>query len=101
MSMGAFLMLPKKPVEMAVQRKKIVDKLKSQKIRVEIDERNEKLGYKIREARLDKVPYMIILGEKEQEHKTVSVRQRDAQADHQDMGEMPLEMFMELVQGER
>lgn len=81
--------------------REIVDKLKSQKIRVEIDERNEKLGYKIREARLDKVPYMIILGEKEQEHKTVSVRQRDAQADHQDMGEMPLEMFMELVQGER
>ncbi len=46
-------------------------------IRVEVDERNEKLGYKIRGAQLEKVPYMLILGNREVEGKTVSVRARD------------------------
>ncbi|MNY74549.1 Threonine--tRNA ligase 1 [compost metagenome] len=45
-------------------------------IRVELDARSEKLGYKIREAQLDKVPYMFILGEKEQISGSVSVRKR-------------------------
>ena len=74
--------------------KEIGAKLKEQNIRVELDERDEKLGYKIRQARLEKVPYMLVIGEKEQENKTVSVRQRDAQADKQDMGEMTLEEFL-------
>ncbi|MFF2482306.1 threonine--tRNA ligase [Paenibacillus sp. NPDC058071] len=47
-------------------------------IRVEIDARNEKLGYKIREAQLEKAPYMFILGEKERSTNTVSVREREA-----------------------
>ncbi|MBD5453160.1 MAG: threonine--tRNA ligase [Lachnospiraceae bacterium] len=74
--------------------KEIGAKLKEHNIRVELDERDEKLGYKIRQARLEKVPYMLVIGEKEQENKTVSARQRDAQADKQDMGEMTLEEFL-------
>ena len=74
--------------------KEIGAKLKEQNIRVELDERDEKLGYKIRQARLEKVPYMLVIGEKEQKNKTVSARQRDAQADKQDMGEMTLEEFL-------
>lgn len=69
-------------------------KLEEQNIRVELDERDEKLGYKIRQARLEKVPYMLIIGEKEQGNKTVSVRCRDAQPEKQDMGEMTLKEFI-------
>ncbi|MBQ7774399.1 MAG: threonine--tRNA ligase [Lachnospiraceae bacterium] len=75
----------------------VMELLKNQGIRVEMDIRNEKLGYKIREARMDKVPYMVILGEKEQANGTISVRQRDAEADKQDMGEMLLEEFMNIM----
>ena len=57
--------------------KQIVDKLESQKIRAHLDDRNEKIGYKIREAQVKKVPYMLIVGEKEVESGTVSVRSRD------------------------
>ncbi len=64
---------------------------------METDERDEKLGYKIREARLDKVPYMIIVGEKEEAAKTISVRQRDAEKDKQDMGEILLEDFVYVL----
>jgi threonyl-tRNA synthetase len=45
-------------------------------IRVEVDDRNEKIGYKIREAQTDKTPYMLIIGDKEIEGGTVSVRSR-------------------------
>lgn len=76
----------------------IANKLKSHHIRLEIDKRDEKLGYKIREARLDKVPYMIILGEKELANDSVSVRQRDAADDKLDMGEMPVEELIALLQ---
>ena len=71
--------------------------LREEKIRAEIDDRNEKLGYKIREARMEKVPYMIIVGEKEEKHHSISVRQRDAQTDQQEMGEMQLDRFAELI----
>lgn len=55
---------------------KIHNALKNRGIRVETDYRNEKLGYKIREAQLEKVPYMLILGDKEIEENAVSVRSR-------------------------
>lgn len=54
----------------------ILAKLKEHQIRVEFDKRNEKLNFKIREAQLMKVPYMIIVGDKEAEQRTVSVRLR-------------------------
>ena len=51
-----------------------------------VDTRDEKLGYKIREARLDKVPYMAVIGEKEQAAGTVSVRRRDGEGCAKDGG---------------
>lgn len=77
--------------------KKVVSQLEEKDIRVELDSRNEKLGYKIREARMEKVPYMMIIGENEQNKALVSVRKRDGEADKQDLGEMRLEDFVELV----
>ncbi|WP_152394745.1 threonine--tRNA ligase [Paenibacillus guangzhouensis] len=56
--------------------KKVAEKLQEQGIRVESDLRNEKLGYKIREAQLEKVPYMFVVGENEKNDGGVSVRQR-------------------------
>ena len=69
----------------------VVEKLKAAGIRCEADNRDEKIGYKIREAQLEKVPYMLILGEKESEDGTiVSVRSRDKG----DLGSIPTEKFI-------
>ncbi len=54
----------------------VLAELKAQGIRAEIDNRNEKIGYRIREAQLSKVPYMVIVGANEQEQKNISVRSR-------------------------
>lgn len=78
----------------------VVAELKAQNIRVEVDARDEKLGYKIREAQLDKVPYMLIVGEKEQQNKTVSVRCRDANSAQQDQGELLLREIVKRIQEE-
>lgn len=71
--------------------------LKEEKIRTELDDRDEKLGYKIREARIDKVPYMLIIGDKEQRNRTVSVRKRDVEPDRQDMGEIQLDKVVDMI----
>ncbi len=56
----------------------VYEKLRNEKIRVELDDRNEKIGYMIREAQVvDRVPYMVIIGQQEAENGTVSVRNRD------------------------
>jgi threonyl-tRNA synthetase len=65
-------------------------------IRVEIDSRNEKLGYKIREAQLEKVPYMLVLGENEQSSGTVAVRKRG----EGDLGSLGLDQFIAQVTSE-
>ncbi|RUT29005.1 threonine--tRNA ligase [Paenibacillus zeisoli] len=65
-------------------------------IRAEVDIRNEKLGYKIREAGMKKVPYTLVLGEKEQNSGTVSVRQRAACA----IGESSLDSFIQQMKDE-
>jgi threonyl-tRNA synthetase len=57
----------------------VVNKLQSYDIRVELDDRNESIGKKIREAQLAKTPYMLVLGEQEVESKTVAVRKRGGQ----------------------
>lgn len=75
----------------------IAVQLKEGGYRVEVDRRDEKLGYKIREAQLDKVPYMLILGEKELSHGSVSVRQRDGEPGKQDLGEMSPEAFLKML----
>lgn len=74
----------------------VVEKLRAKNLRVEMDDRDEKLGYKIREARLDKVPYMIVVGEKEQQNTTVSVRMRDGKDGNEDLGEMTLLEFCDI-----
>lgn len=56
---------------------KVIDKLRKYGIRCEIDNRSEKIGYKIREARNERVPYMIIVGEKEKNNGNISLRSRD------------------------
>ena len=77
--------------------RKVAACLEENNIRVEMDNRSEKLGYKIREARMDKVPYMVIVGENEQNKNVVSVRQRDAEAAKQELGEMSLEQLVNVV----
>ena len=57
---------------------KVMNDLKEAGIRTEIDDRAEKIGYKIREAQMQKIPYMLVVGEKEQEADLVSVRSRFA-----------------------
>lgn len=79
--------------------RKVEKALEENDIRVEVDVRSEKLGYKIREARMDRVPYMIITGENEKNNASVSVRQRDAERDQQDLGEMSLEQAVDLIKG--
>ena len=71
-------------------------KLKSKKIRVELDDSNEKIGYKIRKAQLEKVPYMLVLGAKEQENNAVAVRSRKLG----DIGQMTIEEFLEKIKKE-
>ena len=68
--------------------------LRKYDIKVEIDARSEKIGYKIREARLEKLPYMLIVGEKEAEEGNVSVRMR---GDDGDLGSMELSAFIEKI----
>jgi len=62
-------------------------------IRVEADLRNEKIGYKIREAQMEKVPYMLVVGEKEAEAGLVAVRRRDKG----DTGAISAEEFIQTV----
>ncbi|SEF70874.1 threonyl-tRNA synthetase [Caloramator fervidus] len=76
--------------------KEIEAKLKDMKIRVECDLRNEKIGYKIREAQLQKVPYMIILGDKEVENRNISLRSRK----EGDLGTMDFEVFAARIKEE-
>ena len=73
--------------------KKVSDQLKEAGVRVETDDRSEKLGYKIRSAQMEKVPYMLIVGEKEMEENSVSVRRRD----EGDIGSMSVDAFAKLV----
>jgi threonyl-tRNA synthetase len=70
--------------------KEVEQKLLKAGLRVNNDMRNEKIGYKIREAQLEKIPYMLVIGDKEVENGTVSVRSRKAG----DLGSMPLEEFL-------
>ena len=76
--------------------KQVQEQLERLGIRTELDDRQEKIGYKIREAQLQKVPYMLVLGEKEIEAKTVGVRSRE----DGDIGAMSLQEFVEKVQKE-
>ena len=71
----------------------IAEKIKKSGIRCDTDLRNEKIGYKIREAQMMKTPYMLVVGDKEAEAGTVSVRTRNGV----DLGAMPFEQFLENI----
>ncbi len=62
------------------------NELSSLGFRVEADTRNEKLGFKVREAQLEKIPYMLVIGDKEKESGTVNVRKRSGE----NLGAMPI-----------
>ena len=72
---------------------KVKAALEAANIRTEIDTRAEKIGYKIREARLQKIPYMLVVGAKEEEENTVSVRSRFAG----DEGQKDLKDFISAI----
>ena len=74
----------------------VIGKLREAGIRCEIDNRSEKIGYKIREARNERVPYMIIVGEQEKTHGNISLRSRECG----DEGSTSLEEFIARVQKE-
>lgn len=76
--------------------KKVEEALLEKEVRVEVDDRAEKIGYKIREAQLQKVPYMLIVGDKEQEAKEVGVRNRK----DGDLGAMKLSDFIDKIDEE-
>ena len=76
--------------------KGLVERLTAAGIRVEGDYRSEKLGYKIREAQMQKIPYMLVVGDRDMENGTVSVRTRSGE----DLGAMPLDAFLEKCQRE-
>ncbi len=76
--------------------RKLQDELKQEGIRVELDERNETIGYKIREAQLQKIPYMLIIGEKEIEENAVGVRKRA----EGDIGQMKVPEFISAIKEE-
>lgn len=75
---------------------KVKEKLEEAGLRVEVDGRNEKIGYKIREGQLEKIPYMLIVGDKEIEEQTVAVRKRGAG----DLGAMALPELIDRLQQE-
>ena len=74
----------------------VVETLRQHGIRVELDDRNEKIGYKIREAQLQKIPYMMILGDKEAEANNITVRSRK----EGDLGSASLDEFIQKLQAE-
>ena len=75
---------------------KVLDTLKAAGIRADIDTRAEKMGYKIREAQLQKIPYMLVVGGKEEENEAVSVRSRFKG----DEGQMKLDDFLDAIKEE-
>lgn len=72
---------------------RVKEKLSAEGLRIEVDSRAEKIGYKIREARLERVPYILVVGEKEAESRSVSVRKRD----EGDLGSMTIEELLEIL----
>jgi threonyl-tRNA synthetase len=71
----------------------IKKELEAKGMRVEIDDRSEKVGYKIREAQIEKIPYMMVIGDKDIENNSVSVRHRK----QGDLGSMPLSDFIKMA----
>ena len=73
--------------------RKIEEQLQMRGFRCEVDTRNEKIGYKVRDAELKKIPYMCIVGKKEEENGTVTLREHTVG----DLGSMSLEAALEKL----
>lgn len=76
---------------------KIKERLEKENLRVELDERNEKIGYKIREAQIEKVPYMLIIGDKEVKNESLALRLRS----EEDLGQVKIDEFIRKIKKER
>lgn len=74
----------------------VQNQLRANQIRTDLDSRNEKIGFKIREAWMQKIPYVLILGDNEEQNKTVSIRKRGGK----DLGQMTIEDFISIVSKE-
>jgi threonyl-tRNA synthetase len=74
----------------------LLAKLREKGLRCEIDSRNEKIGYKIRSAQVEKIPYMLVIGDKEQEAGEISLRSRK----DGDLGSMPAQAVIEKLDKE-
>ena len=72
------------------------DELRKRGFRVSVDERNEKIGYKIREAQMEKIPYMLVLGDKEAEANTVAVRNRKGKQEVKTLAEFIAQLTEEV-----
>lgn len=75
--------------------RKVAEQLKAAGVRVELDDRNEKVNFKIREAQLQKIPYMLVVGDREAEQGNISVRHRK----HADLGVKPVAEFIAEITG--
>jgi threonyl-tRNA synthetase len=75
---------------------KVKEKMLEKGIRVEVDSRNEKIGYKIREAQMNKIPFMLVIGDKEMEEGTLSVRRRG----EGDLGAKSVDEVIEMIMNE-
>lgn len=75
---------------------KLAKTFRNEYVRVEVDDRNEKIGYKIREAQMEKVPYMLVVGDKEMEGQAVAIRKRG----EGEKGSMPWKEFLAAIKEE-
>ncbi|MHC8522769.1 His/Gly/Thr/Pro-type tRNA ligase C-terminal domain-containing protein [Rossellomorea sp. H39__3] len=76
--------------------KEVQEKLQAEGLRVDIDDRNEKIGYKIREAQMSKVPYMLVVGDNEIKEKAVNVRKYGEQKSET----LSFDAFADMVKSE-
>jgi threonyl-tRNA synthetase len=76
--------------------KQVQEQLQNEGFRVELDSRNEKIGYKIREAQMQKIPYMLVVGDKEVEENAVNVRKYGEQKSATE----PFKQFLESLKAE-
>ena len=83
--------------ELVAKREVKPEELLDAELRAEVNLKDDRVGYKIREASLQRIPYVIVVGERETEHHTVNPRERDAG----ELGEMSVADFLERVASER
>jgi threonyl-tRNA synthetase len=76
--------------------REVLDRLRDSDVRARLDDRNEKVGKKVREATLEKIPYMLVIGDREVEEGTVSIRDRDGGKDSSSLDEFVERVLREV-----